>query len=597
MKLSNIYELSTKTTLRWPLVLLILAFQSFCLLRHDLGHGAGQTHSYIYNSVWILEFNDALAQGHFPPRWLHGARMGLGAPSFYFYPPLAFYVAAAVRFAFGSIDHAMITAWSTYSMVLGSGVAMYAWLRSRTGDLWALIGALAYVAAPYHLINFYVRGSIGETAAYMTLPLFALCLRGAARAWIWVPALALSFAALVMSHLLIAMLVLVSLLPGYAVYQLLEAPKGGRREMALRYVVGALLGLAASASYLGPALLMQNDALLHVMWGNDADPYKWALITPGRWPQKPFSTSMAWLAYGVAGGALAAMMAVIGRDIAGPRREVLAWGAGVLIAFALYATPWPWHGFTGQFLGKAQFPYRLLLGMEFAAITAIALAFIHGRRWMLAVLLVGAAVPTMHGFSMHKDFIGFHLAQSGDAALAENAPQISCRRTPEEHLPANFSRDAHYSEDPYCLSQIAGQPLARAQGDTAKVVAANVFPDGSVAVAVVAKRPTRILLRKFYFPTWEVGRVQKGPDPIVAAIPSPEEKLLSFIAETGSHTYRARIVRSPLEKICDTTTLAALACCLAWLGLSLRRRPRFSPIDRRGADAPSPRLDPGRPRA
>jgi hypothetical protein len=567
----------SRISLRWPVVLLLLAFQSFCLLRHDLGHGAGFTHSYGYNAAWILEFDNTLAQGHFPPRWLHGAWDGMGASSFYFYPPLAFYVAAFVRYAFGTIDHAMILAWANYLMVLGSGVTMFAWLRSRVGDAWALVGALVYVAAPYHLLGVYVRGSIGETAAYMTLPLLALCLERAARSWAWIPGMALSLAALIMSHLLIGMLVCVTVMPAYAVHLLLDTPKAQRRDTLLRCAAGVALGLAVAASYLGPALLMQKLALLRVMWGNDADPYNWALMTPGRWPQKPFSTSMAWLAYGMAGAALAALVAIAGRALSSPRREALAWSVGVLVAFTLYALPWPWHGFTGQFLGKVQFPYRLLLGMEFAAVTAIILAAAHGRRLALAVLLVAAALPLSRGFSMQKDAIGFHLLQPGDPAMPELARQIACHFAPMEHLPADFAGGPRYVVDPYCMTGFAKMPLAGVQDDGAqtggaKVTAANVFPDGSVAIAVEAVHPTRIVLRKYYFPTWRIERVEKGRDPAVKAELSLPDGLLSFVAEPGSHTYRARIIRSPLEIACDTLTLSALALIAAWLGLSLYRR-------------------------
>nr|WP_295107312.1 6-pyruvoyl-tetrahydropterin synthase-related protein [uncultured Caulobacter sp.] len=571
----------SKLTLRWPVVLLVLAFQSFCLLRHDLGHGAGFTHSYVFNAVWVQEFNNTLAQGRFPPRWLHGAWDGMGASSFYFYPPLAFYVAAFVRYAFGTIDHPMILAWTSYLMMLGSGAAMQAWLRSRAGDAWALVGALVYVAAPYHLVSVYVRGSIGETMAYAILPLLALCLERAARSWAWVPGAALAFAALVLSHLAIAMLICVTVLPAYVVHQLLDAPKDQRRDVLLRCAAAGLLGLAAAASYLGPALSMQKLALMRTMW-TGADPYDWALITPHRWPQQPFSTSMAWLAYGVGGAALAAVVAVAGRQLSSPRREALAWGVGVLIAFTLYALPWPWRGLTGQVLAKAQFPYRLLLGMEFAAVTAIVLAAAHGgRRWLLVLLLVVAAVPTARGFSMQKEAIAFHLLQVGDKATPQTEREIACHRAPEEHLPATFGGGPRYMADPFCMSGFADLPLAAAETDGAKVTAANLFPDGSVAVAVEAARPTRVVLRRYHFPTWQITRVEPGRDPVVQAQPSPGESLLSFVAEPGVNTYRARIIRSPLETACDALTLAALALIAAWLGLSLQRR-----LDTLGLQAP-----------
>ncbi|AVQ03797.1 hypothetical protein B7G68_19310 [Caulobacter segnis] len=554
------------------MIVLILAFQSFCLLRHDLGHGAGYGHSYIYNATWLLDFNNTLAQGHFPPRWLHGAWTGLGAPSFYYYPPLAFYVAAFVRYAFGTIDYPLILAWATYLMVLGSGLSMFAWLRTRTGDAWALIGALIYVAAPYHLVSFYVRAAIGETAAYMTLPLFALCLERAAKSWNWVPGLALSAAALVMSHLLIAMLVFISIAPAFAAYLLLDAPPEKRRGVFLRCAAGAALGLILSASYLGPAMLMQKMALLRVMWGNDADPYKWALMHPAMWPSKPYSTSLALMAYGLAGAALGAIIGVAGRKMTSTQREVLAWSIGVLIAFALYAMPWVWRGVTGLALSKVQFPYRLLLGMEFAAITAVVLAFAHGRRRVpLAALVLIATIPLGYGLALQKPAIDFHLAQVGDSISPEAASHIACRLVPEEHLPAAFGGGPRYAADKYCMTQY-DMPLAEAENDGARVTAANLFPDGSVAMAVEATRPTRIVLRKHYFPTWEIGFVQKGPDRAMATQPAGPEALLSFVAEPGAHTYRALIVRSSLEKVCDALTLAGLVFCLAWLGLSARRR-------------------------
>lgn len=562
----------SKITLRWSAILLVLAFQSFLLLRHDLGHGAGYGHSYFFNAPWVLEFNDSLAHGHFPPRWLHGAWGGLGASSFYFYPPLAFYVAAVVRYAFGTIDHAMILAWATYLMTLGSGVAMFAWLRARTGDVWALIGAVVYVAAPYHLVDLYVRAAIGETAAYMTLPLFALCLQRASRSWRWVPGLALSAAALVMSHLLIAMLVFITLAPPYAVYLLLDARPEARRGVLARCAVGALLGLALSASYLGPAMLMQKMALLRVMWAGDAQPYKWTLLNPALWPMKPFSTSLALMAYGWAGAAVAALAAVAGRRLSAAQREVGAWSVGVLIAFALYAMPWVWQGVTGQLLGKAQFPFRLLVGVEFAAITALAIAFSQGqRRILLAVLVLIAAVPLGRGLALQKSAIDFHHMQVGDLFEPQPAPQITCRAAPEEHLPAAFGGGERYAADRYCMTGY-GAPLAYSKDPAAKVTASNVFPDGSVAVAVEASGPARIVLRKYYFPTWEVGLVQKGRDPVMKTQPAEQEALLSFVAEPGAHTYRARIVRSPLEKVCDGLSLAALAICLAWLAPSARRR-------------------------
>lgn len=562
----------SKIKLGWPIVLAVLLVQGALLLGPDLLRGAGLTHSYVYNSTWILEFGRALEAGQFPPRWLHGAFNGMGAPSFYFYPPLFFYVATLVDVFVPGSNHMAIIAWTTLALTTGSGLAMFAWLRSKASDAWALIGAVVYLLAPYHLLNLYVRGSVGETMAYLTLPLLALALQRAARSWAWVPALALGVAALLTSHLLIALLAGVSVLPVYAGYLVAGAPAGQRWAVVLRGALGGLLGLAIAAAYLGPAMTMQGDTVMHIMWGREADPAKWALLTPSQWPQKPFSTSMAWLAYGVTAAALAAIAGVVGRPRAPARDEALVWSGGVLLAFALYATPWVWQGVTGLVLGKVQFPYRLLLGMEFAAVTALVMAAAHGRVLLVAALLAASAVPMVVGYRVHDGYILLHNTVVGDRALPDSAAHVACRRAPEEHLPHDFASAWRYAADPYCLSRYQELPLAAPEADGAKVTAASVFPDGSVAMAVEAARPTRIVLRKFYFPTWEIGRVEDGPDPVVAAEPATPEHLLSFTAEPGTHVYRARIVRSPLERVCDTISLLALAVVAAWLALSLRRR-------------------------
>ena len=93
---------------------------------------------------------------------------------------------------------------------------------------------------------------------------------------------------------------------------------------------------------------------------------------------------------------------------------------------------------------------------------------------------------------------------------------------------------------------------------------AGQFKDGSFAIMVETPRPTRVVLRRFYYPTWEVGLVRKGRDPSMKTEGYGVERLLSFEAQPGVNTYRVRIVRSPLEKVCDTISLLALLLA-AWL--------------------------------
>ena len=556
----------------WALAILVCVGLGLACSRGALDHGAGWTHSYSYDTVWIAEFNAALRQGHFPPRWLDGAMAGFGASSFYFYPPLAFYAAALVGAVLPAGAHpGLILAWLDAFTIAASGLAMFAWLRPKVGPWTALAAAVLYMFAPYHQLCVFVRGALGETIAYVVLPLLAASLERAVRSWRWVPALAVSYAALVLSHPIIAMLTTVGVIPAYALYLIFSAPASERLMVVVRGAAGAALGLALAAFYLGPATLLQSAATMDRMWGTFAtDPYNWALLRPDLWPQKPFSTSMAFLGWGMGALAVAALVTALLARRDAKAGEAAVWAAAALTGVALYALPWVWHGPLGSILGKAQFPYRILVAVDFAAVAAVALAFARGRRWILPPLAAIAAAPLLwHGFMLSEPAYAYHFAGPGFTD-PETGARLNALRGPDEHFPAAIDfTDPRLQADAPGLSGLKDIPLAAPVDGGARVTAASNFPDGTVAIAVEAQRPTRIVLRKFYFPTWEVGRVQPGRDPVTPSTAYGRLGQLSFVAEPGQHTYRARIVRSGAEKASDTLSLLALAVVLALLAPSL----------------------------
>ena len=80
---------------------------------------------------------------------------------------------------------------------------MYLWLKDKTH--FAALGACLYMAAPYHLGDFYVRAALAEFAGFVWLPLIALALEAQPKRWA-APLLALAFAGLLVSHLPMAVL-------------------------------------------------------------------------------------------------------------------------------------------------------------------------------------------------------------------------------------------------------------------------------------------------------------------------------------------------------------------------------------------------------
>jgi len=130
-------------------------------------------------SSWATQFSSLFRAGDLYPRWLPQSFDNLGAPIFYYTAPLAYWLDALVSAASANLlpDRYRLSV-SGVLLLSASGLAMHAWLKTEvTSPRAALYGALAYMAAPYHLIDHYARGAYAEFAAYVVLPLVVLAIR------------------------------------------------------------------------------------------------------------------------------------------------------------------------------------------------------------------------------------------------------------------------------------------------------------------------------------------------------------------------------------------------------------------------------------
>lgn len=551
------------------IVLATLLLTALLLVGSTLIRGAGPSDSVVYNTVWVHEFIEALRRGELPPRWLPGAFQGLGAPSFYYYPPMAFYVAAVVDFVtLHKLNALQVTAWANFLLLLASGGGMFAWLRGRAGDRWALIGAVAYMLAPYHTIDFYFRGAFAEVTAYAVLPWLLLGLERAASHGRGIALLALSYAALILSHLPSALLVTLIIIPAVVGWRVWTAAPADRIAVAARCLAGGVLGLALAAVYLGPALLMQKDAQLVWLWGGDTD--GWSLLAFSRWPAGGFMTKIALSSWCAGAAGLAALLAAIDA----PRRRTavpaMLFGAVAVLATVLHALPWVWKV---QPLSQVQFAYRIIVVSEAAAVAAVCLAAVSGRPRRLAALMVVPAV--LAGWLLVLAWPGLRAVTTipvdpGGEAL------IAAGRAPNEHLPAGYPVYPAF-DDHDLLNAFPGQPLV-ALGETGgKVLAASGFPDGSVAMDLDLPAPTTVTVKRFYFPSWRAERVDGRQKTPLQAQPIGATRFVSFQAQAGRHVYRIRQVATPVERASNAVTLAALlvvAALLAAPAVTRRRRAR-----------------------
>lgn len=220
------------------------------------------SHDGLYHPVWARYFAEQFWSGDLYPRWLVDINGGLGDPTFFIYPPVPFYTAAMFHpVTPGDTNALWQLGLACAAVLVGSGWGAFLWLRKiapRGGS--AILGALFYMLAPYHLaVDLYTRGAYAEFYAFLWLPLILYFVHGVAEHRRGtVAGLAVCCAALIGTHPLTAIIVS----PLVACYPFFIAPKEQRLRTAALTLAGGILGVGLSAIYWLTAIPHRN--LVHI---------------------------------------------------------------------------------------------------------------------------------------------------------------------------------------------------------------------------------------------------------------------------------------------------------------------------------------------
>ena len=518
--------------------------------------------SFSYDVNWAGQFGALFRAGDPYPRWLPDSFGGLGSPTFYFYPPLSFWTAALVGGASaGALSAAMQVKLAALALFAGSGWAMFAWLSALTTPTRALIGALAYLVAPYHLDDHYLRGAFAELAAFVAIPIVALGLELTVRRARGGPlVLAGGWAMLIFAHLPIAMLtgaLLVPTLGGFLLW---------RTQRRLAFALGAGAALAAgtglAAIYLVPALQLQDAISASYWWSAKFQVADRLLTHPAAWslPLEPFLGAIS-----LAQAALAAWTLWIAWRTRDAR---LAFWAGVtVLVFAAVTGLLP--GFWSlPLMAKAQFPWRAMTVQDFAFVTLLALsprpAFPIAPAVFVALVIGNAAA------------LGRDLAAGPAASRAlagYGAATFPTDADAPEYLPRGMLTMAADGPAPaLSLAQLQALPLAAGAAAT---------PGGQGGAVELTPQPgaRAVVLRRFYFPAW---RAACDGQPLATA-PYGPGRLVSFAPPPGARQCRAWVGETAPERLGAAlagAALAALSLYAAWL-VALALRPRLAAAGQR----------------
>jgi hypothetical protein len=526
----------------------------------------------IFTSQSAHGFTDALGEGVFYPRWIDPGNRGFGSPAFVFYPPLAYYAIGLGSLLSGdlflSIKLVLIVA------ALLSGLTFLVAAREVASERASLVGAVLYVLAPYHVLDLYYRFALAEYVAFVWFPLLWLFTRRLCVCPGWGSALglAVSYAGLVLTHLVTAYMMLL-FLPVYALLLLARS----RRWMRLLPLAGAgLVGVLCASVYFVPAIAERDE--IHVGWFQEAPygDYRRNFVYRDevslgylRAPIKPWvaRATSAQLALSVAAVAVLGWRRRIRppfqNDSDAEEGEGLAQAGLSLWTFLLQVSPTAVIWGTVPQLAIVQFPWRFgtLQALSACALVAMALdakkrdELGGGRFWLTAGILLLAVLPTL--------WVSSRLQLSRPLSFdRETAAQPMMRSwVMYEYIPSgvgpwrDFGRIAPYSVEPVRL-EMPGQ------------VDVVGWSTHSRRISVETPTPNRLRLRTFAYPGW-VARLDGEPAPIRSDNPY---RAIEIEVPAGTHRVEFDFRSTPDRRVGALLSGVTLAALLAGLLLLARRR-------------------------
>ncbi|MEL7501893.1 MAG: 6-pyruvoyl-tetrahydropterin synthase-related protein [Cyanobacteria bacterium J06554_6] len=466
---------------------------------------------------WLQHFYGHLAEGIAYPRWLTDLNYGYGSPTFVFYPPAAVYLGSALKALGLSTERAMATLLLGASFVAGCG--MYLYCASYRRPAAALIGAIAYITAPYLIYNSYHRGAVAEVLATSLLPFFFWLTDRAMKCpqkWIALP---LCFTLLSLTHLPSLLLVTIA----WSVYVLASAwTSRCSFKRLIQLGVSPVLGFGIASFYLLPALtekrLVNLDSMRGVAGGFAAH------LIPLNGVGGNLSGHLVSMArYGIASivGCLALTVILSGFKLARIRQSLVwllcAGSLGLLMSSVSYSL---WA--ISPTLQMVQFPWRLmgLLSLVYAgsiglAADALLTTSFRNRRWYR--LIAGTLLVVLLGWNLRYSavlvsrYAGFYAPGDLTAARAEDrwesrsydyvalaltAPDIHQKDVPE-YLP--LLPDAQQPVSP----PLPRQPQVQLLTGSATVDLLR-WQGYQRLIQVQAETQVQLQLRTYHYPVWQV---------------------------------------------------------------------------------------------
>lgn len=533
---------------------------------------------------WFFSTKDAFASSFSYPRWLSDQMDGLGAPTFYFYPPFSTFFSVLVdTFFFGKLPADRVIGISAFLMAVLSAAAFFAWARNHVSGKIALLASTFYAIAPYHLLCiFYTRGALAEYAAYIWVPLI-FCgvnkvLTSEKNRWPFF--LAIAIAGIFYTHLLTAMLV-GPIAFAYSILVVINQNKSATLDYkkVLLLISSATVGVGMAAAFVVPALSMfdqiDSSMLFLVPIEKTALFYSFDIdhITQ-------FGTVLSLIA------AIYLLISIyfiaeykIGlfNTTKTSKYLIVFWMLVLLCVTAsmagklmfLFQDPSP--------LRKIQFLWRMMSIMEFSAITLF-LVVINNisssdkrKRIFISGSLIFASFFLLQIFFSFK-FIG---NEKADKVALFNQDKVKYRLSPPEYFPAGTALSSERGAIVNRLgAHFATAPAGRVEWGDAQIITA-ARSDAKFVIKVDAREKSVVSIPQFYFPGWRAVDENNKPLRLLAVT---EDKLVGFEVLPGVHEVTVTRATTDAEKKGSLVSIASLILFILAMFYFIVQRRRKSKI-------------------
>jgi len=500
------------------------------------------------------QFAQALQDGEFPVRWADNfANYGLPLPLFAHQTTA--YAGALLTLLFGS----PVLAYNVLVFLgaLLSTVLLYKFLRYSVEPWPALLGTALFAVAPYRIVNVYIRGALPEFISLIFLPWILIGVHQSLvqKRWLGLVNVGVATALLALTHPMLLLISCVVIVP-YSLFTAWPWMKNWKPLAALGGI--AALGVGVASFYILPLLY----DIRYTNYGSAGPEFasnsflnltqlfseSWSYFGPSHpgprsVPLIPGVPEMAIFLFAVL---VTAWLFLRHKQ---PAKPFVLWtGIGFLALLLLLPVSSLLYQYV-PFLGKIQFPWRMLSAFLIVPPVLFALLIQRFRAAWVGLIIISAVllwrIPQLYG----KNYLDYDLQNYAftTANLHTNNMSTLWMGDPTKY-------------------PVQSEKLQVISGESELQLLSR--KNASREYRVTASVPTRLVEYTFYFPGW---MVYVDGQPVPVEFQDAEYRgVMTFEVPAGEHTVNVRFEDTKVRQLGLALSVASLIVGGVWI-LAARR--------------------------